>query len=54
MESAGGLVLIGCTLVALFWANSGFAESYHELWEMEAGFRFGRWSFDMTVHHLDR
>ena len=50
-ESAGGLVLIGCTLVALAWANSGLAASYHELWEIEAGFRVGSRTFEMSVHH---
>jgi NhaA family Na+:H+ antiporter len=31
--SAGGLVLLACTAVALAWANSRWAESYRHLWE---------------------
>ncbi|GAB4327265.1 MAG: sodium/proton antiporter NhaA [Bacteroidales bacterium] len=31
-ESLGGLLLIGATLVALIWANSGYQESYDFLW----------------------
>lgn len=34
-ESAGGIVLILCTVAAVFWANSPWAESYHHLWETE-------------------
>ncbi len=32
-ESAGGLVLLGCTVVALVWANSPWADGYVHLWE---------------------
>src|SRR6267378_3711774 len=32
LEASGGLLLIGCTVVALIWANSPFADSYFHLW----------------------
>ncbi|MEZ5339047.1 MAG: Na+/H+ antiporter NhaA [bacterium] len=32
MESASGILLLLCAIVALIWANSPAAESYHELW----------------------
>jgi Na+:H+ antiporter, NhaA family len=31
--AAGGIVLLATTAIALLWANSGWAESYHHLWE---------------------
>jgi NhaA family Na+:H+ antiporter len=51
MEAAGGLVLIACTAVALAWANSPWADSYHHLWETPLGFRAGPWGFELTLHH---
>ena len=32
-SASGGIVLLLATAVALLWANSGWAESYHHLWE---------------------
>jgi len=32
LESSGGILLIGCTLAALFWANSPWSPSYFDLW----------------------
>ncbi len=34
-EIAGGIVLLACTVVALAWANSSWAASYHALWHLE-------------------
>ncbi|HEX7181957.1 MAG TPA: Na+/H+ antiporter NhaA, partial [Thermoanaerobaculia bacterium] len=33
--SSGGIVLLVCTAIALAWANSPWAASYHHLWELE-------------------
>ena len=33
-ESASGLVLLACTVIALVWTNSRWAASYTHLWEM--------------------
>ena len=51
LESAGGLVLIACTLMALAWANSPWGEAYHHLWEQEVGFRAGPWALEKSLHH---
>src|SRR5512140_667739 len=32
-ESAGGIVLLACTALALLWANSPFAPAYAGLWQ---------------------
>ncbi|HYJ79054.1 MAG TPA: Na+/H+ antiporter NhaA [Longimicrobiaceae bacterium] len=50
MEASGGLVLIAGTLVALVWANSPWAESYHHFWSTPVGFRAGGWDFELTLH----
>ncbi|HEU4559324.1 MAG TPA: Na+/H+ antiporter NhaA [Longimicrobium sp.] len=51
LESAGGIVLIACTLVALAWANSPWADAYHHLWETEIGFTLGDRTISHTLHH---
>ena len=33
MEAAGGIALMICTMVALAWANSPWADEYHSLWQ---------------------
>jgi len=40
LEASGGILLIGCTMVALIWANSPWAGSYFHLWhtKLTAGF----------------
>jgi NhaA family Na+:H+ antiporter len=52
MQSAGGVVLLAATAIALGWANSPWAESYHHLWELPIGGTFGAASFRTTLHHL--
>jgi len=32
LEAFGGILLIGCTVAALIWANSPWAGSYFQLW----------------------
>jgi NhaA family Na+:H+ antiporter len=51
LESAGGIVLIACTLVAVAWANSPWADAYHHLWETKLGVSLGPWAVSHTVHH---
>ena len=51
-ESASGLVLLAATAIALGWANSPWAESYHHLWELPVGGVLGGASFQTTLHHL--
>ena len=50
--SAGGIVLLVSTAVALIWANSPWAPSYHGLWETPIAFAVGGWSARGTLHHL--
>ena len=38
LEASGGLLLIGCTVAALIWANSAFAGSYFHFWHMDLTF----------------
>ena len=51
LESAGGIVLITCALIAVGWANSPWADTYHHLWETELGFGLGPWTVTHTLHH---
>jgi NhaA family Na+:H+ antiporter len=38
LEASGGILLIGCTVAALIWANSPFAGSYFHFWHMDLTF----------------
>ena len=38
LEASGGILLIGCTVAALVWANSPFAASYFHFWHMDLTF----------------
>ncbi|HEX8831449.1 MAG TPA: Na+/H+ antiporter NhaA [Longimicrobium sp.] len=51
LESAGGIVLIACTLIAVAWANSPWADAYHHLWETKLGVSLGPWAVSHTIHH---
>ncbi|HEX6861700.1 MAG TPA: Na+/H+ antiporter NhaA, partial [Thermoanaerobaculia bacterium] len=50
--SSGGIVLLVCTAVALAWANSPWAASYHHIWELEVAVDAGPLAFRSTLHHL--
>jgi NhaA family Na+:H+ antiporter len=50
--SASGIVLLIATAIALAWANSPWAESYHHLWELPIGVTFGGATAGTTLHHL--
>lgn len=41
IQAAGGILLLLCTVVALVWANSPWAESYERLWQMPVTVGFG-------------
>jgi NhaA family Na+:H+ antiporter len=46
-EKAGGLTLIGCTIISLTLANSGFGDSYHNFWQTQfAGHSIVHWVND--------
>ena len=50
--SSGGIVLLACTVIALVWANSPWADSYHHLWELEIAIAAGPFAVRSTLHHL--
>jgi NhaA family Na+:H+ antiporter len=50
-ESSGGIVLITCTLLAVFLANSAWAGAYHHFWETEVVIGAGAWRLAYPLHH---
>jgi Na+:H+ antiporter, NhaA family len=50
-ESAGGIVLIAATLVAIVWANSPWAAGYHHLWETTLTLRLGAAELSYPLHY---
>ena len=48
LEAAGGILLLVSTIVALVWANSPWAETYNELWNMHVSIGFGRFFLSET------
>ena len=52
IEAASGLLLLLAAAVALAWANSPWADSYHHLWELPIGGTLGAASFRTTLHHV--
>ncbi len=54
-EKAGGLILIGCTILSLTLANSNFGTDYHHFWQTQlAGHSIEHWVNDglMTIFFL--
>lgn len=51
LESAGGIVLILCTIVALVWANSPWAEGYEHLWHHQFGFSYDSFTLEKHLSH---
>jgi NhaA family Na+:H+ antiporter len=49
-ESAGGIVLLGCTAIALIWANSPWAQSYFHLWELPLAIGVGDTELRLSLH----
>jgi len=50
-EASGGILLILFTIVALVWANSPFAESYHNLWHTNVSVNIGQIELEHSLHH---
>jgi NhaA family Na+:H+ antiporter len=51
IEASGGLVLVAAAAVALIWANSGWSQSYFDLWKTRVGFTFGGFSLYKSLEH---
>ncbi len=50
LESSGGILLIGCTLFALLWANSPWSHSYFELWHTKLTVGFAKATLSKEIH----
>ena len=50
-EASGGILLIIATVIALAWANSPFAESYHHLWHTYLSIDIGGVGLKYSLHH---
>lgn len=50
LESASGIVLLGAALIALAWANSPWASTYHALIDQHLSVSLGGWRLDEPVH----
>jgi NhaA family Na+:H+ antiporter len=48
-ESSGGVLLLAATLVALAWANSPWADSYHALWQLPVSVAVGSHALTETL-----
>lgn len=46
-----GILLFIAVMIALVWANSPFAESYHHLWEIHFKIQLGGFILDKSLHH---
>jgi Na+:H+ antiporter, NhaA family len=50
--TAGGLVLLAAAAVAMIWANSPWAHSYHALWETRVSLGVGAATAHLSVHQV--
>jgi len=50
-EAGGAVVLLTATLVALVWANSPWADSYHRLWSTELSLGLGDLRLSLDLAH---
>jgi len=51
MEAASGILLLTCSVVALVWSNSPWAQSYHAFWHAPVSIGFGQ--FKLTETRLE-
>jgi NhaA family Na+:H+ antiporter len=50
-EVTGSILLLACTVVALAWANSPWADTYFHLLHTPVGVSWGTSSFNLSLHH---
>ncbi|RPI66738.1 MAG: sodium:proton antiporter, partial [Ignavibacteriales bacterium] len=50
-EASGGILLLICTVFALIWANTPFAETYFDLWHTELTLQIGTFILSYSLHH---
>ena len=52
IEAASGIVLLIAAAVALIWANSSFADSYHALWHLPLSISIGDLTLSQSLHFI--
>jgi NhaA family Na+:H+ antiporter len=50
-EVMGSILLLACTIVALVWANSPWADTYFDLLHTHVGVSWGGAEFKLSLHH---
>ncbi len=50
-QTTSGILLMVCAVIALFIANSHWAEAYHHILKTPLSIGLGDWVLSMTVHH---
>lgn len=50
IEAISGAVLLVAAAVALIWANSSFAQSYHDLWHLTFSIGLGHFVYAKSLH----
>lgn len=50
VEAVSGVVLLVAAAAALIWANSPFADSYHDVWNLLIPLRVGEFTFVKSLH----
>lgn len=50
VDAVSGIVLLAAAAIALVWANSPPAESYHHLWYVSFSVGLGEFKFDRSLH----
>jgi len=48
---SGSVILLSCTLIALVWANSPWAETYFGILQTKIGISWGDATYALSVHH---
>ena len=50
VEAVSGIVLLAAAVVALLWANSPLAQSYHDLWHLPFSIKLGTFVYAQSLH----
>ena len=50
-EVTGSIILLACTIIALVWANSPWADTYFHLLHTKVGVSWGDVTFRLSLHH---
>ena len=50
-ETSSGILLLVCAAIAMFWANSAWADSYFHLWEQKLSVGGPGFGLSMSLHH---